>query len=320
MNLKQDLKLSVVIPVTERGSAVMASHDRYLQVLSNVTDRLEFIYVMSPQFEIQGRELLARRDDAGIIDVVQLSRSVPEGTALLIGIAQAEYDLILSLPPHEQIESSSIATLFPAMEGVDLVEVRRWPRNDTFLGRIRYRLFGRLLRLVLSTSDTDVGCGVRLVRREVYDRLRLYGDLHIYLALFAKDAGYRIAKVDCPQSEEDEEWTGYPLSTYLGRGLDLFTVLFLKSFSKKPLRFFGVIGFVFIFFSSIGFLNILGHVVFSDIPLADLSGLTLYAIMLTLGVQLIAIGLVGETLIFTSEDTTNNYVRRMIKKGQSNFP
>jgi len=88
----------------------------------------------------------------------------------------------------------------------------------------------------------DLGCGLRGMKKLVTRELQLYGDLHRFLPLLAYQRGFRIQEVDVPQHQANQSARLYKPGVYLRRLLDILTIVFLFKFTKKPLRFFGLIG------------------------------------------------------------------------------
>ena len=159
----------------------------------------------------------------------------------------------------------------------------------------------------------DLGCGVRLFRREIADEISLYGDQHRFLPALARRRGFRVQEIDLVQSSEDMFHGRYRLREYLHRALDIFTVFFLVRFTKKPLRFFGTIGFIAAAFGGVATLLLIVQRLFFAMPLADRPALLLATLLFVLGVQIFAIGLIGELIIFTHASGMKEYtIRRII--------
>jgi len=152
------------------------------------------------------------------------------------------------------------------------------------------------------------------MKRRVTRELPLYGDLHRFIPLLAYQKGFRIIEVDVPQHPADSKLRMYRPGIYLRRLLDIFTVVFLFKFTKKPLRFFGLIGaglFGVGFFISLvlALQRLLGPVSLGDKPL-----LILGVLLMVLGVQTGSIGLLGEIIIFTHAKKMKDYaVEKFLK-------
>jgi len=145
------------------------------------------------------------------------------------------------------------------------------------------------------------------MKRRVIGELDLYGDLHRFIPVLADRQGFRVREIDVRQSPKDQFRGNYQPNEYTRRLLDIFTILFLVRFTKRPLRFFGMIG---ITTFGLGALLILVQVVqrlFFDMALADRPALILASLLAVLGLQLLAIGLLGELFIFTHARSVKDY-------------
>jgi hypothetical protein len=127
------------------------------------------------------------------------------------------------------------------------------------------------------------------------------------LPILADRLGFRVAEVDVPQSEKDRNTGGYRFREYAHRILDIFTVFFLVRFTKKPLRFFGMVGVSAFVIGAllVAWLSV-ERLVFG-VPLADRPALLLSSLIVVLGLQLFALGLLGELIIFTHARNIKDY-------------
>jgi hypothetical protein len=153
----------------------------------------------------------------------------------------------------------------------------------------------------------DLGCGVRAMKRRVLEEISLYGDQHRFLPVLAGRQGFRIVEIDLAQSPLDRYDRGYPVREYAHRVLDIFTVFFLVRFTKKPLRFFGMVGAsTFVIGAVLVAWLAIDRLVFLH-PLADRPALLLSSLLVVLGMQLFALGLLGELIIFTHARDIKDY-------------
>src|SRR5690606_27956959 len=109
----------------------------------------------------------------------------------------------------------------------DVLVVRRWPRRDSWLNRAGTAAFHWLLRRVTGYDYRDVGCGVRLMRRRVFDEVSLYGAQHRFLPILAAQRGFRVCEMPLPQSPRDPRVRLYRPRVYLRRVIDLLAVFFV---------------------------------------------------------------------------------------------
>jgi hypothetical protein len=207
---------------------------------------------------------------------------------------------IVTVPAYFQVQPSAIQRMLKELieQEQDLVIARRYPRIDSLFNRFQSRVFHVLIRLLIGTDYQDISCGLRVMRRKVAQEIRLYGDLHRFLPLLAHQRGFKIAEVPVQQSPHDTKRRVYSPGVYLRRLLDIVTLFFLYKFTKKPLRFFGLLGSG-VFFAGAILTGYLGVERLLGVPLASRPLLILGVLWMVFGVQLFSIGLLGEIIIFT---------------------
>ena len=145
------------------------------------------------------------------------------------------------------------------------------------------------------------------MRRQVFEEMDLYGDHHRFMAILAARLGFRIGEVALRQSPQDRLERIYRPREYVRHMLDLFSIFFLVRFTKRPLRFFGMLG-VATFGIGAAIVAVLSvqRLVFDE-KLADRPALLLGALLVVLGMQVFALGLLGELIIFTHARGLKDY-------------
>ena len=134
------------------------------------------------------------------------------------------------------------------------------------------------------------------MRRSVAEALPLYGDLHRFIPALALREGYRVEEVPVPQHPSDARMRVYKPGIYLRRLLDIAAFFFLSKFTEKPLRFFGLVGSVFLA-AGAGLSLLLLIQRFEGQGIANRPALLLAVLLVALGVQLLGLGLVGEIIV-----------------------
>lgn len=301
------IELSVIIPVTEeRYDPVSELYHAYKRAVIATGKSFEFIYVLDGDYpEVLGE--LNQLQETDSITIITFAKSFGETTALNAGFAQASAATILTLPAYQQIEADEILLIVKSLEDSDMVLANRSPRSDSIINRIQARLFNFLLRLSTDLQINDAGCSARAFSREIIKDVQLYGDLHRFFPVMAHQQGYRVIEIDVAQAKLDKHRRIYALGLYIRRLLDLLTIFFLIKFTKKPLRFFGLVGTTLFSAGAIVTLFLIMQRLFFDMPLADRPALVLGSLLVVLGVQIIAIGLVAEIIIFTHAKKLKEY-------------
>src|SRR5262249_55637332 len=208
-------------------------------------------------------------------------------------------ELIRPLPAYHQINPEDIGKLIAPLDRKDLVQGWRWPRAGGGLEKLRRTMFHRLVSWVTGMQLHDLGCGARAMKRSVLQELSLYGDQHRLLSVLADRQGFSVTEVEVRQSERDRFEGIYRPREYLHFVLDVFTVFFLVRFTKKPLRFFGMLGASMFGIGALVVLWLIFERVVLQHALADRPALLMAALVVVLGLQLFALGLLAELIIFT---------------------
>ncbi|MFO0452331.1 MAG: glycosyltransferase [Pseudomonadota bacterium] len=299
--------LSVIVPVGRRHAPAESLYAEYMKGLEATGCTYELIFVLDG--ERRGfRDGLARLHAAGEpLTVVALTRAFGEATAVMAGFARARGRTIVTLPAYHQIAPAGIAELVKAAARTDVAIARRWPRAGGAIERGRRHAYHALLGRVTRLRLNDVACVARAFRREVLEEIQLYGDQYRFLPYLADRHGFRVVEVDVPQSPADRFDGRYSPREYVRSVLDIFSVFFLVRFTKRPLRFFGMVGLTTFGTGAAWLLLLIAQRQLLDVGLADRPALLVAALLMVLGVQVFALGLLGELVIFTHARQLKDY-------------
>jgi glycosyltransferase involved in cell wall biosynthesis len=309
INSDGSVEISVIVPVSERHDDLRELYLQCSKEFANIGKSYEFIFVLDgPQTGAFGslRELKKENPD---IKIILLNRWFGEATALSAGFERSRGAIIFTLASYFQVEPAEVHRMYKMIldEGNDLVISWRYPRIDSLFNRCQSAIFHRLIRILTGTKYHDISCGLRAMKRKVIEEISLYGDLHRFFPLLAFQRGFKVKEIAVKQSRQDSKTRIFGIGVYLRRLLDIITLFFLFKFTKKPLRFFGLIGSVVagmgaIITAYLGLYRLLGLGGIADRPL-----LILGVLLIVVGVQLFSIGLLGEIIIFTHARGVKEY-------------
>ena len=301
------IELSAIVPVGSRYDNTGALVREYLNALESCGKPFELIYILDGRRDDLAATLIEITEQAPV-RVFQLSKSFGEATALTAGFEYAQGSEVLILPAYYQVDPDELGKLINSPETWDMAMAVRSPRAEASkFEHIRRNIFHRLVHLLSGERYVDLGCTVRLIKRAVIDEVPIYGDQHRLLPLLVSRKGFRICEVELKQSSLDRFSGRYGLKIYFQRFLDILTVSFLTKFTKKPLRFFGMVGGATTFVGGVFLTYLIIERLFFGTPLADRPALLLSSLLVVLGLQLFALGLLGELIIFTHARDINEY-------------
>jgi glycosyltransferase involved in cell wall biosynthesis len=302
------IDLSFVVPISERHDDLEHLYLDYSREISAMGLTYEFIFVVDGPDHAVLEILKNLKKEHGEIALVMLNRSFGEATALSAGFERAKGRIIITVASYFQVEPHEIQRMLRKVleDDEDLVVAWRYPRIDSRFNRMQSRIYHGIIRAVIGTEYHDVSCGLRVMKRKVADEISLYGDLHRFFPISAYQLGFRVSEVPVRQSIQDTRRRVNGPGVYLRRLIDIVTFFFLFKFTKKPLRFFGLLG------SAIFALGVLltGHIGVErllGIAPAGRPLLILGVLLMVFGVQLFSTGLLGEIIIFTHARSVRDY-------------
>jgi glycosyltransferase involved in cell wall biosynthesis len=288
--------ISVVVPVVERADDLVAVYRAFERELNHRPEAHEFLFVFDGRLSPPA-ELVALTRENKTVRILRFAREFGETAALRLGIERSQGDLVLTVPAYFQVQPEGIRRVLEAVdEGADLAVANRSPRLDSWLNRVQSRAFHSIIGGASQQRFHDMACGLRAMKRSVAEALPLYGDNHRFIPALALREGYRVEEIAVPQHPNDARMRIYGPGVYFRRLLDIGAFFFLAKFTEKPLRFFGLIGSLFLMSGAAMSLVLLIQRV-EGRGIANRPALLLAVLLVALGVQLIGLGLVGEIIV-----------------------
>jgi hypothetical protein len=260
----------------------------------------EFVFVASADRGGALGSLLELHAAGEPVQVLESAQYIGEAALLRSTLPTCRGSIIISLAPDPRVAPEALPLLVAGIdEGAELVTARRDDHDESPLYRLQRSLSHRIIRRLIGGTFHDLGSGVRAFRREMLSDLPLYGEFSRFLPLFAAREGFLVAERMVPRHPSAKRSRLYAPGIYARRFSDLLAVFFIIRFREKPLRFFGLVGGL---TSLVGFvlLLMLGVQRLGGQPLADRPMLVVAVLLFVLGIQSIALGLIGEIIVHTS--------------------
>jgi hypothetical protein len=290
--------ISVIVPVSERPRPLDELYRQFAPAVAGIGLAYEFIFVVGPGGRSLTAPLRPLIEEGAPIRVLEVGPRAGESGMLVAAAARAKGEILVTLPPYFRVRPEAIAILVERVRSgaVDMATGCRSRQGDAWFNRFQNRVFHKVLSLAIGGDYRDIASGVRAFRAQLLDEVMLYGDFFRFLPILARSEGYWVEELVVPQHAMDKARRMYHPGVYYRRVLDLLGVFFLARFTQKPLRFFGMVGSLFGGSGSI-ILVVLFVQRLMGRSLANRPLLLLGVLLFVLGVQAIAIGLVGEIIV-----------------------
>lgn len=260
--------LSIVIPVFNEEESLPLFYRELLQELRKLNKAYEIIFVDdgSNDKSLEILKDIASKDKN--VSVLSFRKHAGKAEALTFGFQKAEGEYVITLDADLEDRPQEIGNLLDKIkEGYDLVSGWRKDRKHSLIMTIPSKLFNSISGAFWGLKLHDYNCGLKVYRKEVVKNLHLYGGLYRFIPLIAHQLGFRISEIPVVHQKRryGKSKYGTGLSKIFKNLPDMFTMLFLTKYGKKPLHFFGLIGgiFTFIGIAIIGYLTFI-HYVFNE--------------------------------------------------------
>ncbi|MEY2411491.1 MAG: hypothetical protein QOD84_97 [Acidobacteriaceae bacterium] len=238
------LDVSVIAPVYNESESVGALYDLIRQTLDGERLHWELILVNDGSTDTSPAKLDALAADDPRVKVVHFRRNYGQTAAMMAGIDFASGETIVAIDADLQNDPADIPKLLEKLrEGFDVCSGWRKERKDQALRRnLPSRLANRLISRVSGVRLHDYGCSLKAYRREVVKGVRLYGEMHRFIPIYASWHGARVTEIPVNHNPRMHGKSNYGLERIFKVLLDLLVVKFLFRYAQKPIYVFGGIG------------------------------------------------------------------------------
>ena len=309
--------ISVFLPVFDEEPNLGPLHEKLDKALQQLGRTAEIIYVDdgSKDGSLNILRELAAKDAR--VRVVALRRNYGQTAAMAAGIDAARGRVLIPMDADLQNDPADIKRLLEKLdEGYDVVSGWRKDRKDKMVTRkIPSMLANRLISWIGGVPLHDYGCSLKAYRRESLEDVRLYGEMHRFIPIYASWAGARVTEIPVEHHARTMGKSKYGLSRTVKVIFDLMTIKFMASYQTKPIYIFGTFGMFSFLISVLAglfalFLKLTHKADFIQTPLPVLA-----IVMFAVGIQFILMGLLAEMLVRTYHESQSKRiyaVREMI--------
>jgi glycosyltransferase involved in cell wall biosynthesis len=252
---------------------------------------------------------------------IKFRRNYGKSAALFSGFEMATGDVVITMDADLQDSPDEIPELYRMVkeEGFDLVSGWKQKRYDPISKTIPSKFFNRTARAMSGIKLHDFNCGLKSYKNKVVKSVEVYGEMHRYIPILAKEAGFvKITEKVVQHQERKYGVTKFGLSRFINGFLDLLSITFISKFGKKPMHFFGLLGtlmFLVGFFASawIGFQK-LYSMSLGDMPprVTDSPYFFIALATMIIGTQLFLTGFVAELVSRTSSERNTYQIEKEI--------
>ncbi len=310
------MDISVVIPLYNEEESLPELMAWIEKVMSENNFSYEVIFVDDGSNDSSWQVITALKENYTAVKGIKFRRNYGKSAALNVGFDAVQGDVVITMDADLQDSPDEIPELYRRIkeENYDLVSGWKAKRYDPITKTIPTKLFNAATRKMSGIQLNDFNCGLKAYRHDVVKTIEVYGEMHRYIPVIAKWAGFtKIGEQVVEHRARKYGTTKFGLSRFINGFLDLLTIFFVGKFGKRPMHFFGAIGATSVFIGTIMAIWLIGvklyHIAlgtsYREVTDQPMFYLALTAIII--GTQLFLAGFIGE-LVTRNAPERNTYL------------
>ena len=239
------MDLSVVIPVYNEEESIRELADWIEKVCEPDNISFEIIFIDDGSSDSSWAQIANLASEKEFIKGLRFRRNYGKAAALHTGFGEASGDVVITMDSDLQDSADEIPALYRMIrdEGYDMVSGWKKKRYDPFFKRSTSRIYNSTARISSGIKLHDFNCGLKAYRNEVVKSIEVYGEMHRYIPMLAREAGFRkIGEKIVEHKPRKYGVSKYGLDRFMKGYLDLLTIGFISRFGKSPMHLFGSLG------------------------------------------------------------------------------
>jgi len=291
---------TIIIPIYNEQESLLPLVKQLEKALPKLKKPTEVIFINDGSSDKSSYILNKLKSKLFKIIIIQFTRNFGQTAAFSAGFDQARGKIIITMDGDLQNDPQDIGKMFELMkeQKADIVVGWRSKRRDPLLRSLISNIANRIISGPQYGQVHDLGCSLRVYKKETLTNLKLYGEMHRFIPILASASGAKLVEMKVRHHPRQFGKSKYGLIRTFKVLLDLITVKFLTDFQTKPIYMFGFTGIALIFLSFIaGLYVVLRHIFFNGVWVSPM--LFIMTILFTVGVVCILMGLLAEIQIRT---------------------
>ncbi len=310
------MNLSVVIPLLNEAESLPELADWIARVARAKGLSFEIIFVDDGSTDNSWQVIEQLAAQSTHIRGIKFRRNYGKSAALQLGFQQALGSVVITMDADLQDSPDEIPALYDmiAVQGFDLVSGWKQKRYDPLSKTIPSRFFNAVTRWISKIQLHDFNCGLKAYRLDLVKSIEVYGEMHRYVPLLAKWAGYtRITEKVVEHRPRKYGTSKFGLERFIHGFLDLMSITFVGKFGKRPMHFFGTMG---ISAFVIGFLILVylsaAKIIYQEYGIAERPLFFFGILSIIIGAQLFLTGFIAELITRNASDRNQYLVEKRI--------
>jgi glycosyltransferase involved in cell wall biosynthesis len=305
------MNISVIIPLKDEAESLPELTSWIKRVMESNAYTFEVILVDDGSRDNSWKVITEIHEQDSRFKGIKFRRNYGKSAALNVAFQEAQGDVVITMDADLQDSPDEIPSLYRKVmhEEFDLVSGWKKKRFDNVLTKnLPSKFYNAVTRKMSGIQLNDFNCGLKAYKLEVIKNIEVYGEMHRYIPVLAKWAGFgKIGEKEVEHRARKYGTSKFGWERFVNGFLDLTTIMFIGKFGKKPMPFFGLLGtFSFMIGFAISLYLLVSKIIDLEFPITNRPAFYVALTIMVIGTQLFLAGFVGEMISRNSPDR-NHY-------------
>lgn len=316
------MQISVVIPLLNEAESISELHKWIVSVMEKHGFSYEIIFIDDGSTDNSWEIIQKISTDSDFVKGIKFTKNYGKSQALHAGFHKVKGEVVITMDADLQDNPEEIPELYEMIskEGFDLISGWKKKRFDSVLFKnLPSKVFNRVARWTSGLKLHDFNCGLKAYRHDVVKDIDVYGEMHRYIPVLAKQAGFtKIGEKVVKHQARKYGKTKFGAERFINGFLDLVTLWFFSKFGKRPMHFFGALGVLMFVVGCCSAIWIGASKLYKlwnglpNILVVDNPWFYIALTAMVIGVQLFLAGFVGELILKTKHSQKRYLIKEMI--------
>jgi len=312
-NTNQKPYLSVIVPVYNEEGNVRELHQKIVEACQNLGKSFEIVFIDDGSKDKTNETCRSLHP----LKLITFRKNFGQTAAFDAGIKNSTGEIIITMDGDLQNDPADIKLLLEKMdEGFEVVSGWRVKRRDDFFKRISSRAANVARKFLINDGIHDSGCSLKAYKRECFDDLDLYGEMHRFIPALLKVQGFKVAEIPVAHHPRKHGVTKYNWKRGMKGIVDMISVWFWKKYANRPLHLFGAGGLIIFFVGIASGAALVVARVFYAVPMSNKIWPLIAVFMILMGIQLFIFGLLADIAVknyYKAQGKMNYKIREIVE-------
>lgn len=312
-NTSSKLFISVIVPLYNEEGNVRELHKRIFDDCRSLGKSFEIIFIDDGSTD-KTNEICRTLSP---LKLVTFRKNFGQTAAFDAGIKNSKGDIIITMDGDLQNDPADIRLLLKKIEeGYDIVSGWRVNRRDVLMKRFFSRTANVLRKILIDDGIHDSGCSLKAYRRECFEDVDLFGEMHRFIPALLKVQGFKVAEVKVSHHPRRHGITKYNWKRGVKGFVDMISVWFWKKYANRPLHLFGAGGLITFFCGMLIGLALIVARIFYNVPMSNKIWPLIAVFLVLMGIQLFIFGLLADIAVknyYKSQGKMNYKIKEIVE-------